>query len=129
MTFFSRETSKPLQERGCVFSGDYWWIDGNLVLCEPGKGVLCNDVRSAQHAGHPYDLLGGNEQAMENCKKLWPGNKEEYCSACWRPHDHQSDCDMGCGNDWTPSQYHRHALLDLPDSEKEAYVIKTLEKK
>lgn len=130
--FLPIETSKNLVAIGAKSeSGYYWCDDRSLGSREPDWKIYNeaddNCISPKIPAFFPWDFISTSEQARENARILWPGADHQYCDACWRHHDVMSDCDMGCGNNITNSQFHRHACIDSPDAVK--YIVEAVEGK
>lgn len=151
MKFFSRELSEKLQAAGCFSeSGFVWclidWIDGkewrpiqslylpNQYRVEPKPNNPYDyeynifkykevnervDTRSLIQAFGWWDLCGPNERAMENAKIVWPHIGCVFCKS--------SDKNLHCNK--PDSVFHRYTIIDLPEDEVEAYVLKSMEEK
>ena|SRR3990172_2989086 len=112
--FFSRETSRKLAEIGCKSESGIFY-----------------DREERQPCFHFYDLLGGSETAIENCRKVLKddGKCFECDELATHPNHEGFDiCEVSCRfieKYWG----FRHALLDLPDDDKESYILRTLTSK
>lgn len=111
MKFFSLEDSKKLAEMGCRSESKFIWVDSRLF---PSELIREEDEHDIHQAFTAYDFLGDSEQARRNCEILWK-DEPAYCDSCWRHHEHNADCDMGCGNNMIGWEFMRLKMLMSPD--------------
>lgn len=105
MKFFSLNSSKKLAEMGCVTDGQFGYDRTGHVRVLPHNsiyGYALDEHGPYEPAFTPLDFLSSEEYALENCRKLWPG--DEYFETF-----------IGSMPDW---QRKRIIMLDAPDQIK-----------
>lgn len=121
MKFLSRQLSERLSKLNLKSESGFYWCghpEEEPYIC--GKAYHQEGTLSAFTL---LDLCDVSLQARENAKLIWPG---DLCS-CGR-----TDCDQLIdGHDFQVNwEYHRHALIDLPDHEAvEGWIAKAIEER
>lgn len=94
MKFFSLESSKKLDELGCVSCSGSFYFNTQLFL--------------------PYDFLSSEEYALENCKKLWGESVDDLTqeTCCYIPDYYEPDAAYMWSRRWAML---RHKMLDARD--------------
>lgn len=113
--YYSKKLCEQLLAIGCISESGEWWS------CDNDGRFAYSHCKDCTPTFWPYDFCGPSKQCHKNAEIRWPHNGK--CFSCGDNDEYIHNCDHAY---ISLPDGRRHAMIDLPEEEQEAYMIRGL---